>query len=320
MSESDKKERGTIITLYLNEDSVEFSNLYRAQEVLEKYCSFMPVEIYLSNPNAEPEYDTIPEDEVTEKDTVIEHIVEPAKTEEKENEDGTKETVEVEPEKKKAKILKRPVSISDTTPLWTKHPNECTDEEYKNFYHKVFMDYKEPLFWIHLNMDYPFNLKGILYFPKINMEYESIEGTIKLYNNQVFIADNIKEVIPEFLMLLKGVIDCPDLPLNVSRSALQNDSFVKKISTTLLRRLLISYQECARQIKKTTRNTGMTLVRLLNSVCLKDEKFCEKMSDYVLFKNLDDKYLTFKECLEENKEKHENTISIQTILFSRVSM
>ncbi|MFQ9114700.1 molecular chaperone HtpG [Eubacterium sp.] len=308
MSESDKKERGTIITLYLNEDSVEFSNLYRAQEVLEKYCSFMPVEIYLSNPNAEPEYDTIPEDEVAEKDTVIEHVVEPAKTEEKEKEDGTKETVEVEPEKKMAKILKRPVSISDTTPLWTKHPNECTDEEYKNFYHKVFMDYKEPLFWIHLNMDYPFNLKGILYFPKINMEYESIEGTIKLYNNQVFIADNIKEVIPEFLMLLKGVIDCPDLPLNVSRSALQNDGFVKKISDYITKKVADKLSGMCKTDKENYEKYWDDISPFIKFGCLKDEKFCEKMSDYVLFKNLDDKYLTFKECLEENKEKHENTI------------
>ena len=237
MSDSDKADRGTKITLYLNDDSVEFANIFKAKEILDKYCSFMPVEIFVSDPSAEPEYQTIMEEELTDKDTVIEHIVEPAKTEEKEKEDGTKETVEVEPEKKKVKILKRPVSISDTTPLWTKHPNECTEEEYREFYHKVFLDYKEPLFWIHLNMDYPFNLKGILYFPKINTEYESIEGTIKLYNNQVFIADNIKEVIPEFLMLLKGVIDCPDLPLNVSRSALQNDGFVKKISDYITKKV-----------------------------------------------------------------------------------
>ena len=237
MSDSDKADRGTKITLYLNDDSVEFANIFKAKEILDKYCSFMPVEIFVSDPSAEPEYQTIMEEELTDKDTVIEHIVEPAKTEEKEKKDGTKETVEVEPEKKKVKILKRPVSISDTTPLWTKHPNECTEEEYREFYHKVFLDYKEPLFWIHLNMDYPFNLKGILYFPKINTEYESIEGTIKLYNNQVFIADNIKEVIPEFLMLLKGVIDCPDLPLNVSRSALQNDGFVKKISDYITKKV-----------------------------------------------------------------------------------
>ena len=308
MSESDKTARGTKITLYLNEDSVEFANMYRAREVLDKYCSFMPVEIFLSDETAEPEYETIDESELTEKDTVIEHIVEPAKTEEKEKEDGTKETVEVEPEKKKVKVLKRPVSISDTTPLWTKHPNECSDEEYRAFYHKVFMDYKEPLFWIHLNMDYPFNLKGILYFPKINMEYESIEGTIKLYNNQVFIADNIKEVIPEFLMLLKGVIDCPDLPLNVSRSALQNDGFVKKISDYITKKVADKLSGMCKTDKENYEKYWDDISPFIKYGCLKDEKFCEKMSDYVLFKNLDNKYLTFKECLEENKGNHENTI------------
>lgn len=308
MTDSDKTDRGTVITLYLNEDSVEFCNLYRAQEVLNKYCSFMPVEIYVSDPTAETEYDTIPEDEVTEKDTIVEHIVEPAKTEEKENEDGTKETVEIEPEKNMAKIVRRPVSVSDTTPLWTKHPNECTDEEYRDFYHRVFMDYKEPLFWIHLNMDYPFNLKGILYFPKINMEYESIEGTIKLYNNQVFIADNIKEVIPEFLMLLKGVIDCPDLPLNVSRSALQNDGFVKKISDYITKKVADKLSGMCKTDKENYEKYWDDIRPFIKFGCLKDEKFCEKMSDYVLFKNLDDKYLTFTEALEENKEKHENII------------
>ena len=308
MSDCDKSDRGTKITLYLNEDSVEFANMYRAEEILNKYCSFMPVEIFLSDPTAEPEYETVPEDEVTPKDTVIEHIVEEAKTEEKVSEDGTKETLEVSPEVHKAKILKRPVSISDTTPLWSKHPNECIDEEYKEFYHKVFMDYKEPLFWIHLNMDYPFNLKGILYFPKINMEYESIEGTIKLYNNQVFIADNIKEVIPEFLMLLKGVIDCPDLPLNVSRSALQNDGFVKKISDYITKKVADKLSGMCKTDKENYEKYWDDISPFIKFGCLKDEKFCEKMSDYVLFKNLDNKYLTFKECLEENKEKHENTI------------
>ena len=308
MSDSDKADRGTKITLYLNDDSVEFANIFKAKEILDKYCSFMPVEIFVSDPSAEPEYQTIMEEELTDKDTVIEHIVEPAKTEEKEKEDGTKETVEVEPEKKKVKILKRPVSISDTTPLWTKHPNECTEEEYKEFYHKVFLDYKEPLFWIHLNMDYPFNLKGILYFPKINMEYESIEGTIKLYNNQVFIADNIKEVIPEFLMLLKGVIDCPDLPLNVSRSALQNDGFVKKISDYITKKVADKLSGMCKTDKENYEKYWDDISPFIKYGCLKDEKFCEKMSDYVLFKNLDNKYLTFKECLEENKENHENTI------------
>ena len=230
LSDGEKTTVGTEITLFLNEESVEFSNEYRAREVIEKYCSFMPVEIFLDNAAAEQQYETIDEDQLTEDDVVVEHIHEDAKFEEKENENGEKEQVEVSPARDRVKINKRPVSLSDTSPLWMKHPNECTDDEYRDFYRKVFMDYKEPLFWIHLNMDYPFNLKGILYFPKINTEYDSIEGTIKLYNNQVFIADNIKEVIPEFLMLLKGVIDCPDLPLNVSRSALQNDGFVKKIS------------------------------------------------------------------------------------------
>ena len=230
MSDGNRSEVGTEITLFLNEDCLEFANEYRIKEVLSKYCSFMPTPIFVEKANAEPEYETILPEEKTDKDTVIETIVEEAKTEEKENENGEKEIVEVSPRTEKLKILKRPVPINETHPLWAKHPNECTDDEYKTFYRDVFHDYKEPLFWIHLNMDYPFNLKGILYFPKINTEYDSIEGVIKLYNNQVFIADNIKEVIPEFLMLLKGVIDCPDLPLNVSRSALQNDGFVKKIS------------------------------------------------------------------------------------------
>lgn len=237
MEEGSRTEVGTEITLFLSEDSLEFANEYRAREVIEKYCSFMPVEIFLSKANAEQQYETIDESELREDDVVVERIHEDAKTEEKENENGEKEVVEVSPARDRVKINKRPVSLSDTHPLWTKHPNDCTDEEYKEFYRKVFLDYKEPLFWIHLNMDYPFNLKGILYFPKINTEYDSIEGTIKLYNNQVFIADNIKEVIPEFLMLLKGVIDCPDLPLNVSRSALQNDGFVKKISDYITKKV-----------------------------------------------------------------------------------
>ena len=285
MKEGTKEGHGTVITLYLNEDSAEFANEYRAREILDKYCAFMPVEIYLNDETAEPQYDTIEKDELTDKDTIIETIVEPAKTEEKEKEDGTKETVEVSPAKEKYKIARRPVAVNDTNPLWNKHPNECTDEEYKEFYRKVFQDFKEPLFWIHLNMDYPFNLKGILYFPKINMEYESIEGKIKLYNNQVFIADNIKEVIPEFLMLLKGVIDCPDLPLNVSRSALQNDGFVKKISDYITKKVADK----------------------LSGMCKTDRENYE-MKDYILYKNLDGKYLTLADCLEENKEKHENKI------------
>ena len=309
MTDGDKTEAGTTITLYLNDDSTEFANEYRAREVLEKYCAFMPVEIYVADETAEPQYDTIEKDELTDKDTVIETIVEEAKTEEKENEDGTKETVEVSPAREKYKILRRPEPINDTHPLWNKHPNECTEEEYKEFYRKVFMDFKEPLFWIHLNMDYPFNLKGILYFPKTNMEYESIEGKIKLYNNQVFIADNIKEVIPEFLMLLKGVIDCPDLPLNVSRSALQNDGFVKKISDYITKKVADKLSGMCKTDRENYEKYWDDINPFIKFGCLKDEKFAEKMNDYIIFKNLDGKYLTLKDCLEANKEKgHENQV------------
>ena len=308
MTDGNRETNGTTITLYLNEDSTEFANEYRAREVLEKYCAFMPVEIYLSDETAEPQYETIEKEELTDKDTVIETIVEEAKTEEKEKEDGTKETVEVSPAKEKYKILKRPEPINDIHPLGNKHPNECTDEEYKEFYRKVFLDFKEPLFWIHLNMDYPFNLKGILYFPKINMEYESIEGKIKLYNNQVFIADNIKEVIPEFLMLLKGVIDCPDLPLNVSRSALQNDGFVKKISDYITKKVADKLSGMCKTERETYEKYWDDINPFIKFGCLKDEKFAEKMNDYILFKNLEGKYLTLKDCLEENKEKHENQV------------
>ena len=305
MEEGDKEEVGSEITLFLNEDCVEFSNEYRIREVLEKYCSFMPVEIFVSKANAEPEYETIPEDEVLDTDTVVEHIHEDAKMEEKENENGEKGMVEVSPASDKAKIVKRPVSISDPAPLWTKHPNECSKEDYIDFYRKVFMDYKEPLFWIHLNMDYPFNLKGILYFPKINTEYDSIEGTIKLYNNQVFIADNIKEVIPEFLMVLKGVIDCPDLPLNVSRSALQNDGFVQKISEYISKKVADKLSGMCKTDKENYEKYWDDISPFIKFGCLKDEKFCEKMSDYVLFKNLDHKYMTLKECIEKNGGKAE---------------
>lgn len=308
MSDGDREERGTAITLYLNEDSLEFANEYRAKEVISKYCSFMPIEIYLENPNAEPQYDTVDLDEVTDKDTVIENIMEEAKTEEVENEDGTKEIKEISPARERAKILRRPVPLNDTTPLWAKHPNECTEEEYKTFYRKVFNDYKEPLFWIHLNMDYPFNLKGILYFPKLNTQYDTIEGTIKLYNNQVFIADNIKEVIPEFLMLLKGVIDCPDLPLNVSRSALQNDGFVKKISDYITKKVADKLSGMCKTEKESYEKYWDDIGPFIKFGCLKDEKFCEKMNDYILFKNLDHKYLTLPECLEKNAEKHKDTI------------
>ena len=301
MNDGTKEGVGTEITLFLNEDCLEFANEYRAREVIEKYCSFMPTPIFLEKENAETEYETIPADEVTEKDTVVENIVEEAKYEEKENEDGTKEQVEVSPRMEKAKIVKRPVALNDTNPLWAKHPNECTDEEYIAFYRKVFQDYKEPLFWIHLNMDYPFNLKGILYFPKINMEYESIEGVIKLYNNQVFIADNIKEVIPEFLMLLKGVIDCPDLPLNVSRSALQNDGFVKKISDYITKKVADKLAGLCKTDKESYEKYWDDISTFIKFGCLKDEKFCDKMNDYILFKNLDDKYLTLPEILKKDE-------------------
>ena len=300
MTEGSKSGVGTEITLFLNEDSVQFANEYRVREVLEKYCSFMPVEIFVSKENAEPEYETIEESELLDSDTVVEHIHEDAKMEEKENENGEKEMVEVAPATDKVKIVKRPVSISDPQPLWTKHPNECTKEDYLEFYRKVFMDYKEPLFWIHLNMDYPFNLKGILYFPKINSEYDSIEGTIKLYNNQVFIADNIKEVIPEFLMVLKGVIDCPDLPLNVSRSALQNDGFVQKISEYISKKVADKLSGMCKVDKENYEKYWDDISPFIKFGCLKDEKFCDKMMDYVLFKNIDHKYLTLKECIEEN--------------------
>lgn len=308
ISEGTKTTPGTEITLYLNEDSYEFANEYKAKEVLDKYCSFMPVPIFVTNEDAGEQTEEISEEEVTEKDTVLDTFIKDAVTEEVEKEDGTKETVEKVPAKKMAKIVKRPVAINDIHPLWTKHPNECSDEDYKEFYRKVFHDYKEPLFWIHLNMDYPFNLKGILYFPKINTEYESIEGTIKLYNNQVFVADNIKEVIPEFLLLLKGVIDCPDLPLNVSRSALQNDGFVKKISDYITKKVADKLSGMCKTDKENYEKYWDDINPFIKFGCLKDEKFAEKMNDYIIFKNLDGKYLTLKECLEENKEKHENTV------------
>ena len=294
---------GTEITLYLNEESVEFANEYRTREVLDKYCSFMPVEIFLSKANAEPEYETIEESELRDDDVVIEHIHEDAKTEEKENENGEKEIVEVSPAKEMVKIQKRPVALNDIHPLWTKHPNECSEDEYKDFYRKVFMDYKEPLFWIHLNMDYPFNLKGILYFPKINTEYDSVEGTIKLYNNQVFIADNIKEVIPEFLMLLKGVIDCPDLPLNVSRSALQNDGTVKKISEYISKKVADKLTGMCKTDRENYEKYWDDISPFIKYGCIKDDKFYDRIKDCLLFKNLDGKYLTLQDFVAENKKE-----------------
>lgn len=288
MQEGNRTEVGTEITLYLNEDSLAFANEYRAREVLEKYCSFMPVEIFLSKANAEPEYETIDEADVLDTDEVVEHITE----EPKEGEEG-------EP-KQKAKIVKRPVSLSDIHPLWTKNPSDCTKDDYIEFYRKVFMDYKEPLFWIHLNMDYPFNLKGILYFPKINTEYDSIEGKIKLYNNQVFIADNIKEVIPEFLMVLKGVIDCPDLPLNVSRSALQNDGFVTKVADYISKKVADKLNGMFKTDRENYEKYWDDISPFIKFGCLKDEKFGEKVKDSMLFKNLDHKYLTLEDCIKAN--------------------
>ena len=313
MQEGNKTTVGTEITLFLNDESTEFSNEYRMREIIEKYCSFMPVNIYLSKENAPQEYETIDEAELRDDDVIVERIHEEAKTEEKENDKGEKEVVEVSPAKDKVKINKRPVSLSDPEPLWMKHPNSCTDEEYKEFYRKVFMDYKEPLFWIHLNMDYPFNLKGILYFPKINTEYDSIEGTIKLYNNQVFIADNIKEVIPEFLLLLKGVIDCPDLPLNVSRSALQNDGFVKKISEYITKKVADKLTGMCKTDRESYEKYWDDISPFIKYGCIKDSKFSDKMNDYILFKNIDGKYLTLKDCIEENRKPEDETKTEETV-------
>ena len=274
MRESDKDTVGTQITLYLNEDSYEFCNEYRVKEVINKYCSFMPEEIYFIS-----------------TDSI-------GKAKDKDGE-------EKEPEE--------PKPLNDTHPLWTKHPNECTEEEYKEFYRKTFNDYKEPLFWIHLNMDYPFNLKGILYFPKLNTQYDTLEGVIKLYNNQVFIADNIKEVIPEFLMLLKGVIDCPDLPLNVSRSALQNDGFVNKISDYISKKVADKLSGMCKTDRENYEKYWDDINPFIKYGCLKDEKFCEKMGDYILFKNLDDKYLTYKEYVGEPEEESQEETSEEAV-------
>ncbi len=288
---------GTEITLFLNEDVLEFCNIYKAREVIKKYCSFMPTEIYLSKADTD-ETETIDKGEERPDDEIIETIAP-----KEDDKDG----------KIRLKIRKRPELINEVNPLWTRNPNECKKEDYIDFYRKVFNDYKEPLFWIHLNMDYPFNLKGILYFPKINLEYESIEGVIKLYNNQVFIADNIKEVIPEFLMLLKGVIDCPDLPLNVSRSALQNDGFVNKISDYITKKVADKLSGMCKTEKEEYEKYWDDISPFIKFGCLKDDKFCEKMTDYILFKNLDDKYMTLPECLEvkpidvEDEESGENT-------------
>ena len=303
MEDGDKKEVGTTITLHINEDCLKFCNEYEAKEVIKKYCAFMPYEIYVGKHNT-TDTEIVKEDEVLPTDEVVERI-EP-KEEDKKDADGNPK----EPEKK-VKIKKRPELVNDTHPLWTKNAKDCTKEEYLEFYRKVFHDYKEPLFWIHLNMDYPFNLKGILYFPKINMEYESIEGKIKLYNNQVFIADNIKEVIPEYLMLLKGVIDCPDLPLNVSRSALQNDGFVTKISDFISKKIADKLSGMCKTEKEEYEKCWDDIAPFIKFGCLKDDKFCEKMTDYILFKNLEGNYMTLPECLEVkpiNPDSEENAV------------
>ena len=312
IDEGNRTEVGTEITLFLSDDCLEFANEYRMREIISKYCSFMPVEIFLSKANAEQEYETIDESELRYDDVIVERIHEDAKTEEKENENGEKEVVEVSPARDRVKINKRPVSLSDTNPLWTKQPKDCTDEEYKEFYRKVFMDYKEPLFWIHLNMDYPFNLKGILYFPKINTEYDSIEGTIKLYNNQVFIADNIKEVIPEFLMLLKGVIDCPDLPLNVSRSALQNDGFVRKISDYITKKVADKLTGMCKTDRESYEKYWDDISPFIKFGCIKDHKFGEKMGDYILYKDINGKYLTIQDLAAKKEDAVKETKESET--------
>ena len=312
IDEGNRTEVGTEITLFLSDDCLEFANEYRMREIISKYCSFMPVEIFLSKANAEQEYETIDESELRDDDVIVERIHEDAKTEDIEHENGEKEVVEVSPARDRVKINKRPVSLSDPNPLWTKQPKDCTDEEYKEFYRKVFMDYKEPLFWIHLNMDYPFNLKGILYFPKINTEYDSIEGTIKLYNNQVFIADNIKEVIPEFLMLLKGVIDCPDLPLNVSRSALQNDGFVRKISDYITKKVADKLTGMCKTDRESYEKYWDDISPFIKFGCIKDHKFGEKMGDYILYKDINGKYLTIQDLAAKKEDAAKETKESET--------
>jgi molecular chaperone HtpG len=318
MEESDDDIRGTAITLYLNEDSYEFANEYRVKEVIQKYCAFMPYNIYFINEDADPEeeedenvedkdadivVDTTKDENAESSDKSVDDKTDGGEADSKDEADKAGKTEDDEPKKKKG-----PQPLNDTNPLWLKNPKDCTDEEYIEFYQKVFLDFKKPLFWIHLNMDYPFNLKGILYFPKINTQYEQLEGTIKLYNNQVFIADNIKEVIPEFLMLLKGVIDCPDLPLNVSRSALQNDGFVKKISDYITKKVADKLSGMCKTDKENYEKYWDDISPFIKFGCIKDEKFCEKMTDYMLFKDLDGKYLTLPEYLEQGKEKYENKV------------
>lgn len=295
MTEGDRKEIGTTITLHLNEDCLKYDNEWEMREIISKYCSFMPVEIYISKLPKDSE--TIDADQKKDSDVVLEEI--PEKTEKDSDGKETKTPARV-------KIEKRPQLLNDTHPLWAKNPSECSKEDYIEFYHKVFHDYKEPLFWIHLNMDYPYNLKGILYFPKINMEYESAEGTIKLYNNQVFVADNIKEVIPEYLMLLKGVIDCPDLPLNVSRSQLQNDGFVKKIQDYITKKVADKLSGLCKTDRENYEKYWDDIAPFIKYGCLRDEKFCKKMTDYILFKDINGKFMALPECLEVQKTDTEN--------------
>ena len=296
MTDGDKKTIGTTITLHLNDDCLKYDNEWEMREIIEKYCSFMPVEIYITKLPKETE--TIQADQKKESDVVVEEI--PEKVEKDAEGKETKTPA-------KLKIEKRPQLLNDTHPLWGKTPSECTKEEYIDFYHKVFRDYKEPLFWIHLNMDYPYNLKGILYFPKINMEYESAEGTIKLYNNQVFVADNIKEVIPEYLMLLKGVIDCPDLPLNVSRSQLQNDGFVKKIQDYITKKVADKLSGLCKTDRENYEKYWDDIAPFIKYGCLRDDKFCKKMTDYILFKDINGKFLALPECLEVEKSDVDET-------------
>lgn len=308
MSDGTAATPGTTITLYLNEDSYEFANEYKAREVVEKYCSFMPVPIFLTNEDAGEQTEEIPEEEVTDKDTVLDTFIKEAVTEEVEKEDGTKETVEKVPAKKMAKIVKRPVAINDIHPLWTKHPNECTEDEYKEFYRKVFNDWKEPLFHIHIKADYPLNFKGILYFPRIGSEFESLEGQVKLYYNQVFVADNIKEVIPEYLLMLKGVLDCPELPLNVSRSYLQNSGYVAKISAHITKKVADKLNSMFSSDRKSYEGIWRDLKTFVEYGCMRDRKFYDKVSPSILFETTDGEFKTVDEYLEAAKEKHENKI------------
>ena len=291
MTDGEKKEHGTDITLHLNEDCVKYANEWELRSVIEKYCSFMPVEIYLDKLPRDSEI--ISKEEKLDSDVVLEEIPEKVEKDEKGEERKTEA---------KLKIEKRPVLLNDTHPLWGESPSTVEKEQYLDFYRKTFHDYKEPLFWIHLNMDYPYHLKGILYFPKINSEYESIEGTIKLYNNQVFIADNIKEVIPEYLLLLKGVIDCPDLPLNVSRSQLQNDGFVKKISDYITKKVAEKLSGMCKTERESYEKYWDDISPFIKYGVLRDSKFAEKMTDFILFKDLEGKYCTLPELKEKGKD------------------